>query len=54
MMYNKDYFLVVNNDEQSLDANDENMKIIEKYTKLGVVKKFKVADYDNCEYNILK
>ncbi len=44
--------IVVNNDEQSLDGNDENMKIIEKYTKLGVVKKFKVADYNNCEYNI--
>ncbi len=44
--------IVVCNDEQSLDVNDENMKIIEKYIKLGIVKKFKVTDFEDCEYYI--
>ncbi len=38
-----------NND--SLDTNDENMKIIEKYAELGVIKKFKVTDFDEYEFN---
>ena len=29
--------------ENSLDTNNENMEIIKKYTKLGVIKKFKVV-----------
>jgi len=31
-------------DDISLDTNNENMKIIEKYIKLGVIKRFKVID----------
>ena len=34
--------------DYSLDTNEENMEIIKKYTKLGVIKKFKVTDlYDD-------
>ncbi len=43
--------IIVNNDEQSLDANDENMEIIEKYIKLGIIKRFKVTDFDDEEFN---
>ncbi len=32
-----------NNSTNSLEMNDENMKIINKYTELGVVKKFEVT-----------
>jgi hypothetical protein len=38
------------NSLNSLDTNDENMKIIEKYIKLGVVKKFKVTDFNDVEF----
>ena len=34
--------IVKYNLNSGLDANNENMEIIKKYTKLGVVKKFKV------------
>jgi len=43
--------IIVNNDEQSLDANDENMEIIEKYIMLGVIKKFKATDFEDEEFN---
>ncbi|CAB4414020.1 unnamed protein product [Rhizophagus irregularis] len=33
-------------EDDSLDTNHENMKIIEKYTKLGVIKKFKITDFE--------
>ena len=41
--------VIVNNIylNNSLDTNEENMKIIEKYTKLGVIKKFKVTDFND-------
>ena len=35
----------------SLVTNNENMEIIKKYTKLGVIKKFKVTDVNGNEYN---
>ncbi|RIA79560.1 hypothetical protein C1645_840412 [Glomus cerebriforme] len=38
--------IIVNNNDKSLDANEDNLKIIEKYKKLGVVKKFEVKDFD--------
>ncbi|RIA83580.1 hypothetical protein C1645_833601 [Glomus cerebriforme] len=39
--------IIVNNYTNNLDVNDENMKIIlNKYTELGVIKKFKVKDFD--------
>ncbi|CAB4387273.1 unnamed protein product [Rhizophagus irregularis] len=37
--------------ESSLDKYDENMEVIKKYIKLGVIKKFKVTDFDDEEYN---
>ncbi|PKY50453.1 hypothetical protein RhiirA4_466955 [Rhizophagus irregularis] len=43
--------IVIYDEENSLDKNDENIKIINKYTKLGIIKKFKVTDFDD-EYNI--
>ncbi|RIA81439.1 hypothetical protein C1645_837021 [Glomus cerebriforme] len=38
--------IIVNDDDRSLDANEDNLKIIEKYMKLGVIKRFKVMDFD--------
>ena len=35
----------------TIDTNDENMKIIKKYTEIGVIKKFKVTDFDDKEFN---
>ena len=32
--------IIVRNDSCTLDENDENMKIIEKYIKLGIIKEF--------------
>ncbi|GBB98782.1 hypothetical protein RclHR1_03320008 [Rhizophagus clarus] len=43
--------IIVNIDDKSLDANDENMKLIDKYIKLGVIKKFKVTDFEDIEFN---
>jgi hypothetical protein len=43
-------FIIVNIDDKSLDANDKNMKLIDKYIKLGVIKKFKVTDFDDVEF----
>jgi hypothetical protein len=37
--------------ENSLDKNDDNMEIIKKYVKLGVIKNFKVTDFEDKEYN---
>ncbi|GBB84500.1 hypothetical protein RclHR1_11060005 [Rhizophagus clarus] len=34
----------------SLDTNHENMRLIEKYTKLGFIKNFKITDFDYYEY----
>ncbi len=39
------------NSLDTLDINEENMEIIKKYTKLGVIKKFKVTDVNGNEYN---
>ncbi|EXX72226.1 uncharacterized protein OCT59_012400 [Rhizophagus irregularis] len=44
--------VVVNYDANSLNTNDENIEIINKYIKLGVIKKFKVTDFKDKEYNI--
>jgi hypothetical protein len=49
----RSFSLVVVNDGyivKSLDKNEENIKIIEKYRKLGIIKKFKVTSYDDEEY----
>ncbi|GES91078.1 hypothetical protein GLOIN_2v1531010 [Rhizophagus clarus] len=35
---------------KSLDAIDKNIEIINKYIKLGVIKKFKITDFDDDEY----
>jgi hypothetical protein len=43
--------VVVNYDADSLDTNHENVEIINKYIKLGVIKKFKVTDFEDEEYN---
>jgi hypothetical protein len=43
--------IIVNNDSNSLDKNDKNLKIIEKYINLGIIKKFIVTDFDDDEYN---
>ncbi|GBC20821.2 hypothetical protein GLOIN_2v1549563 [Rhizophagus irregularis DAOM 181602=DAOM 197198] len=40
------------NDKTSLDTDHENMKIIEKYIKLGVIKKFKITDFDINNYTL--
>ena len=37
--------------EKSLDKYDENMEIIKKYIKLGVIKKFKITDCNDTEFN---
>ncbi|RIA87221.1 hypothetical protein C1645_828102 [Glomus cerebriforme] len=42
--------IIVKYDSNSLDTNVENMKIIEKYIKLGVIKKFIVTDFSNGDY----
>ena len=43
--------IVKYNPNSSLDTNNENMEIIKKYTELGVIKKFKVIDFDGDEFN---
>jgi hypothetical protein len=43
---------IIYNEENSLDKNDENIEIINKYTKLSIIKKFEVTDFDDDEYNI--
>lgn len=43
--------IIVNIDNKSLDANVENMKLIDKYIKLGVIKKFKVTDFEDFEFS---
>ena len=44
--------IVVNFDGNvSLDTNFENMQIIKKYIGLGVIKKFKVTNFDDDEFN---
>lgn len=43
--------IVTNNDHDciihSLDKCDKNMEIINEYIKLGVIKNFKIAEFDN-------
>ncbi|PKC75203.1 hypothetical protein RhiirA1_436462 [Rhizophagus irregularis] len=39
--------IIVTCSTRSLEKNDENMKIIEKYRKLGIIKKFKVTDFND-------
>ncbi|RIA86052.1 hypothetical protein C1645_829880 [Glomus cerebriforme] len=46
--------IIINNDNKSLDANEDNLKIIEKYKKLGVIKRFKVTDFDDDEINQIR
>ena len=36
--------IVIKDSYNSLEVNEENMKIIKKYIKLGTIKKFKVTD----------
>ncbi|GBB86750.1 hypothetical protein RclHR1_13150006 [Rhizophagus clarus] len=43
--------VIVRFNANSLDKNKENIEIINKYIKLGVVKKFKVTDFKDEEYN---
>ncbi|GET00382.1 hypothetical protein GLOIN_2v1531010 [Rhizophagus clarus] len=43
--------VVITYDENSLDTNYENIEIINKYIKLRVIKKFKVIDFEDEEYN---
>ncbi|GES81837.1 hypothetical protein GLOIN_2v1549563 [Rhizophagus clarus] len=48
----KSISLVIGNDNShSLAKNYENMEIIKKYIKLGFIKKFKVTNFDDVEYN---
>ncbi|PKY45271.1 hypothetical protein RhiirA4_400994 [Rhizophagus irregularis] len=39
--------IIVTCSTRSLEKNDENMKVIEKYRKLGIIKKFKVTDFND-------
>ena len=43
--------VIVNFDAYSLVRNDDNIEIIKKYTKLGVIKKFKVSDFEDVEFD---
>ena len=43
--------IIVNYDVPSLDSNDENLDIIEKYIGLGIIKNFKVTDFKDKMYN---
>ena len=43
--------VIVNYKNNSLNTNEENMEIIKKYTKLGVIKKYKVIDFDDDEFD---
>jgi hypothetical protein len=43
-------FVTTNNFCKSLDKYDENLKIIEKYIKLGVIKKFEVTKIELSYY----
>ncbi|GBC03630.1 hypothetical protein RclHR1_05220007 [Rhizophagus clarus] len=43
--------IIVKNNEISLVNNNENVEIINKYIKLGVVKKFIITDFTDFEYN---
>ena len=42
--------IIVRYDELSLDSNDENLDIIEKYIDLGIIKNFKVTDFEDEMY----
>ncbi|PKY59606.1 hypothetical protein RhiirA4_482480 [Rhizophagus irregularis] len=44
--------IITYDEKDSLVKNDENIEIINKYIKLGVIKKFKVTDFEEEEYNI--
>ncbi|CAB5362223.1 hypothetical protein RhiirA5_423748 [Rhizophagus irregularis] len=44
--------IIVNYDTNSLDTYHENIEIINKYIKLGVIKKFKVTDFGDEEFNV--
>jgi hypothetical protein len=44
--------VVVNYDTNSLNTYHENIEIIDKYIKLGVIKKFKVTDFSDEEFNV--
>ncbi|RIA96742.1 hypothetical protein C1645_871843 [Glomus cerebriforme] len=48
------YLVTIKNNAYSLDASDENMEIINKYIKLNVIKKFKVIDFNDNEFNWCK
>ncbi|PKY16234.1 hypothetical protein RhiirB3_498103 [Rhizophagus irregularis] len=43
--------IIVNLDYKSLDKNVENTKLIDKYIKLGVIKKFKVTNFEDAEFS---
>ncbi|PKB99056.1 hypothetical protein RhiirA5_430349 [Rhizophagus irregularis] len=42
--------IIIYDEENSLDKNDENIEIINKYIKLGVIRKFKVTGFDHYYY----
>ncbi|PKY50260.1 hypothetical protein RhiirA4_466644 [Rhizophagus irregularis] len=42
--------IIIYDEENSLDKNDENIEIINKYIKLGVIRKFKVTGFDHDYY----
>ncbi|PKC51762.1 hypothetical protein RhiirA1_543649 [Rhizophagus irregularis] len=45
--------IVICDEENSLDKNNENIEIINKYTKLSIIKKFEVTDFDDDEYVLI-
>ena len=46
IIWSFDYLIINNNHgENSLENNRENMKIVENYFELGVVKKFEVVEF---------
>ena len=38
-------FIIIHNDAGTLVDNDDNMQIIEKYIKLGIIKEFKIIEH---------
>jgi hypothetical protein len=42
-----------NKNSLNVDANEENMNLIEKYIKLGIIKKFKVTNFEDELYGQL-
>ncbi|GBB99908.1 hypothetical protein RclHR1_03680003 [Rhizophagus clarus] len=54
ILQRRSFLLVVNNYfdiTNGLDKDEENMRIIRKYVKLGVIKRFRVTSHDNFTFN---